>query len=232
MKISIVIPVLNEKEYLQTAVERAWESNPDEVIVVDGGSNDGSRELLDDLDCRPVDSQPGRGVQLNAGAAIATGEVVLFLHVDTYLATNGCEQIRDALGSNANVSRGCFQQTIDNKRYIYRLIEFGNSFRASKMNLPYGDQGLFFRRAFFEEIGKFPNVVFLEDYILSKNLRGASDPLLVLDGPLEVSARRWEHNGPLRQTFRNWWICLAHRFGSSPAELEKKHYTKKNTDDD
>jgi len=224
VKISIVIPILNEKEYVPAAVEMAWLSGPDEVIVVDGGSDDGSRDLLESLDCISVASQPGRGVQMNAGAAIATGDVLLFLHVDTHLSKNGCRQIRDAFDSNAKLSRGCFRQLIDGKRLIYRFIESGNSFRAKTMKLPYGDQGLFFRREFFEEIGRFPNVVFLEDYILSKNLRHAAVPILLLDGPLKVSARRWEKNGPIQQTIRNWWICLAHQFGSSPADLEKKHY--------
>lgn len=224
MKISIVIPVLNEKELVQSAVEQAWQANPDEVIVVDGGSDDGSRELLGHLNCIAVDSQPGRGVQMNSGAAKATCDVLLFLHVDSYLPENGCDEIRNAFKSNTNQSRGCFRQAIDNKRLIYRFIELGNGFRAFRLKLPYGDQGLFFRREFFEEIGRFPNVVFLEDYLLSKKIRRAAVPILFLDGPLNVSARRWEKNGPIRQTIRNWWICLAHQLGSSPAELEKKHY--------
>ena len=160
---------------------------------------------------------------MNAGASIATGDIFLFLHADTYLSQGGCSQIRDALTKNTKVSRGCFRQTIEKKRIIYRLIERGNSFRASKMKLPYGDQGLFFRQQYFEQIGRFPQVVFLEDYILARKLRREDSPIMLLDGPLHVSARRWEKYGPIRQTIRNWWICFAHRCGSSPAVLEKSY---------
>ena len=160
---------------------------------------------------------------MNAGAGHATGDVVLFLHVDTWLVADACQQIRSLFQQNPSAVRGCFRQRIENQKIIYRLIEWGNRFRAHRMKLPYGDQAMFFRKRFFEEQGGFPDEVFLEDYIFSKKLRDCGQPVFLLDGPLYVSARRWEKNGPLRQTIRNWAICRAHRRGSKPDELEKQY---------
>lgn len=221
VKISIVIPTLNEGEQIRRAIDLAWQSGADEVIVADGGSADGSLDFLKTQNCVVVSSAPGRGTQLNAGAAVATGDVFLFLHADNSLVESGCDQIRTAL-QDKSVLFGGFKQSVDNNKKIYRWIESGNNLRVKWQGLVYGDQAMFIRRDVFQHEGQFPSIVLMEDFEFSKRLRRISKPIL-LDGPTFVSARRWEKAGPINQTIRNWFLAAAYRFGASPTWLAK-HY--------
>ncbi|MBI3463756.1 MAG: TIGR04283 family arsenosugar biosynthesis glycosyltransferase [Planctomycetes bacterium] len=217
MKISIVIPALNESANIVAAVEKAWATHPQEVIVADGGSDDGTPDLAQQAGAKVVSSPRGRGVQQNRGAAAATGEVLLFLHADTWLAPDGLPQITAAF-DRPEVIFGAFRQRIEATGRIYRWLERGNALRASWRGLPYGDQGVFVRRAAFEEAGGFPEVGLLEDVLLVKTLRRRAWPVL-LPGPIHVSARRWERHGVVSQTARNWLLLSAARLGVPPDRL-------------
>ncbi|MFK7767818.1 MAG: TIGR04283 family arsenosugar biosynthesis glycosyltransferase [Mariniblastus sp.] len=221
MKISIVIPSLNEGGQITVAIKSAWQSGAAQVIVADGGSSDGSRELAGAENCVVVDSPRGRGNQLNAGASAATGDVLLFLHADNSLVASGCDQIRDAL-QNENIKFGAFKQSIQNNKRIYRWIELGNESRVKWQGLIYGDQAMFIRRRVFEEVGGFPDIELMEDFELARRLRRIGKPKL-LDGPTFVDARRWEKTGPVRQTIRNWFLSAAYRCGASPEWLAKRY---------
>ena len=221
MKISIVIPTLNEGEQLRRAISLAWQSGADEVIVADGGSTDGSAELLNCEDCILATSTSGRGTQLNAGAAAATGDVLLFVHADNSLVESGCDQIRAVL-QDEKVLFGGFKQSIQNDKRIYRWIESGNNLRVKWQGLVYGDQAMFIRRSVFESQGRFPNLVLMEDFEFSKRLQKIGKPIL-LDGPTYVDTRRWEKTGPVRQTIRNWFLATAYRCGASPEWLAKRY---------
>ncbi len=218
-QVSIIIPALNEAEGLALAVERAWSGNPCDVIVVDGGSDDGTFALAESLPCRALQSRRGRAAQQNLGAQHATGDVLLFLHADNWLAPCGVEQIQQGL-ADGKASSGAFRQRIEASGAMFRLIERGNAFRARRLNRPYGDQGIFVRRALFEQVGGFPNVALMEDVLLMRALRKFGRPLL-LPGPLYVSARRWRRHGLVRQTLRNWTLLTAAGLGVSPDRLAK-----------
>ncbi len=220
VKVSVVIPVLNEGLLIARAIQRAWQAGSDEVIVSDGGSTDATLEIVESENCKLIRSRRGRGNQLNAGAKAATGVIFLFLHADTWLEPAGCDQIRAAFESDGSLVGGAFRQHIENRKPVYRLIERGNSLRAKWMEIPYGDQGIFIQRDVFQSLGGFPDVPLMEDYIFSKMLKKIGRPLL-LPGPIHVDARRWEKNGPLRQTIRNWSICLSYRMGVPPSQLAK-----------
>ncbi len=217
MKVSTIIPTLNESPHIAQAIERAWEAGADEVIVVDGGSRDGTAEIARDLHCQFVKSQAGRAVQQNLGAASTQGEVLLFLHADTWLPPGGIDQIRRALG-DGDVAGGAFHQKIEAQGRVYRWLEHGNAWRARRRGLPYGDQGIFMRRRVFDRLGGFPKVRLMEDLLLMKKFRRLAWPVL-LPGPLHVSARRWQKYGPLRQTARNWLLLSAAWVGVSPDRL-------------
>ncbi len=216
MKISIIIPAFNEVAGIARCVERAWEALPDEVIVVDGGSHDGTVALAERLNCRLLTSPRGRANQQNAGARAASGDVLLFLHADNWLAPAAVRQIRRAL-ANAKIAGGVFRHRILAEGIAYRVLETGNNLRARVLRMAYGDQGIFLRRSIFEKIGEFPPVGLMEDVMLMRKLRRW--PLAYLPGPLYASARRWKQNGVVRQTLKNWGLTMAEIAGVPPDAL-------------
>lgn len=224
MKISVIIPALNEEQLLPVSIESARRSGADEIIVADGGSTDQTRKLAIELGCQLVSCARGRGRQLNAGAAAASGEVLLFLHADAELIGNCCDQIRQSLRLK-EIRCGAFTQQIASKRWIYRLIESGNAARIRWLSMAYGDQGIFVTRELFNELGGFKELPLMEDFEFSSRLRKVTRYRL-LAGPIRISARRWEQVGPIRQTLRNWSIVAAWMRGVEPAELARRYYRR------
>jgi len=193
------------------------------VVVVDGGSTDQTRELATSMDCVFEESGPGRAVQMNRGAAVASGDVLLFLHADNSLAAAACDQVRE-LFQTTEQRFGGFRQEIQSQAAVFRWIESGNEFRLVRQGLIYGDQAMFVSRELFERLGGFPEIELMEDFEFSRSLRaqGEGAPAL-LDGPTLVSARRWERNGWLRQTIINWMLSFAYRMGASPGWIARQY---------
>ena len=219
MRISIIIPTLNEATGISHAIERAFATQPHEVIVVDGGSEDATASIAKNCGCCVVEGERGRATQQNHGAQDATGDVLLFLHADNWLVPDGLPQITQALG-NSRILGGAFRHRIQASGLVYRVIEQGNTLRARVLRMAYGDQGIFVRRDAFWRIGGFPNVSLMEDVLFMRKLRRLSS-LPILPGPLYVSARRWEKHGPVRQTIRNWGLTLAESVGVQPDKLAR-----------
>lgn len=218
MKISVIIPALNEATNIVRAVKSAQESGAEEVIVADGGSSDETFSLATSAGAQVFIAPRGRAVQQNAGAHCATGHVLLFLHADNWLGPDSIAQVRKAVSRKAKNCCGAFQQKIDATGLLFRLLERGNAQRVRWLGLPYGDQAIFVTRDLFEQVGGFPAEPFLEDVLLMQRLRRLSWPLL-LPGPVHVSPRRWEKRGVVRQTARNWAILTAFSLGISPRRL-------------
>ncbi|MEE2826405.1 MAG: TIGR04283 family arsenosugar biosynthesis glycosyltransferase [Planctomycetota bacterium] len=216
MKISVVIPVINEAALIEQAIASSWAAGMHQVIVVDGGSTDGTEEIARQQKCEWLHSEPGRAVQQNAGAAFADGDLLLFLHVDTVLPVDAADQLRQAV--KAPRGFGGFRQTIGHPGRLFRWIEAGNAWRIQRCGMVYGDQGLFLTRATWQELGPFPEEPLMEDYILSRRLRKRLRPIL-LPGPLQVDPRRWMRHGVIRQTVRNRLIATAYLAGVSPTRL-------------
>lgn len=217
VRISIIIPALNEATGIAEAVEHARACQPHEVLVVDGGSSDETRAIAQQSGATLLCGPPGRSLQQNLGARQATGDVLLFLHADTWLPPDGCRQIEIAL-ENPRTVCGAFAQCIQAAGRRFRLLERGNAWRVRRLGLPYGDQGIFVRRETFDRLGGFPEVRLMEDWLLMRRLRRLSWPVL-LPGPLHVSARRWQRHGVVRQTVRNWALVAAATLGVSPDRL-------------
>ena len=221
LKISVVIPVINEADQLEQSVTRAWQSGAHEVVVVDGGSTDSTQERAAGLNCILACSPPGRALQLNCGAKAASGDVLLFLHADNWLIADACDQIEELFRTTSHRFGG-FRQKIENPRRAFRWIESGNAFRMTRMGLIYGDQAMFVHRDLFHEVGGFPELELMEDFEFSRSLKSHGKPAL-LDGPTYVSARRWERVGWFRQTALNWCLSTAYRWGASPAWIARQY---------
>lgn len=233
--ISVIIPTLNEAARIaeliaatrqvgecSTACSAPSCLNPSpsslsQIIVVDGGSTDGTREQAASADIVLV-SEPGRARQQNAGAAASGGDVLLFLHADCRLPAGAFEAIRAALQRDERTVGGCFEQRIDADGRLYRWLEWGNALRVRWLGMAYGDQGIFIRRTMFEELGRFDDVKLMEDVLLMKRLRQRGRVVL-LNERLIASARRWQRHGVIRQTLRNWLLLTLALCGVSPNKL-------------
>ena len=217
MKLSVIIPAINEAASIGKAIEHSLALSPHEVIVSDGGSTDDTMAIARSLGCRVVKSPRGRAIQQNAGAEASQGDVLLFLHADSWLAPEARQQIETTLQS-PRIPGGAFYHRIDAGGLLYRLVEAGDALRVCCTRIAYGDQGIFLRREIFERLGRFPNIRLMEDVRLMKTLRGHGR-LALLPGPLHVSARRWQKHGAIRQTLRNWCLLTAEHLGVHPDRL-------------
>jgi rSAM/selenodomain-associated transferase 2 len=217
LRISVVIPALNEAACIERAVASAWTAGVDEVLVVDGASHDATVALAKSSGARVVEGEQGRAQQQNLGAAESEGDVLLFLHADNWLAAEVGQQVRDCLAAE-EVLGGAFVQRIESAGFLYRLLERGNAARVRWSGLAYGDQAIFMRKNVFQQLDCFPPVKLMEDLLLMRAFRKKTQPVL-LPGPVYVDPRRWQHRGVVRQTFRNWALLTAHGLGVAPDRL-------------
>lgn len=215
MKISVIIPTLDERDCIRKAVASARDDNADQIVVCDGGSADGTPAIARELGCQVIQSSPGRGQQLAQGATVATGDVLVFLHADSVLTTGCLKQIRQRATDG---SWGCFQHQIDASGRRFRWLEKGNSWRARFRGLVYGDQTLWVHRKIYESVGGFAGVPLMEDVRISEALRKTGAPL-ILPGPVRISARHWLRHGVIRTTLRNQFLMGLYRCGFSPDRI-------------
>ncbi len=228
MKISVIIPALNEVAQLGGAIASAFAAGADEVLVADGGSIDDTPEVVRRYPrCRWIAAPRGRARQQNAGATVATGDVLLFLHADNRLGGGALRQIRKLQTEHpGKLIAGAFEQRIEAEGRLYRWLEWGNATRVRRGGPAYGDQAIFCSRELFESLGGFPEVPLLEDLLLFQRIRQeissgqcSAAPIALLPGPVIVNARRWQRRGVIAQTLRNWTILLRYRLGATPEQL-------------
>lgn len=217
-KISIIIPVLNEAKILDQTLSRLYsELGSHELIIVDGGSTDGSTRIAEQYGTVRT-SERGRSKQLNAGAAAASGNILIFLHADIWLEPGALAAVETVLSSG--YVGGGFRQKIDGKNMLYRAIEIAGNIRGKYLKVFYGDSGIFLSRADFEKIGGFREIPILEEMEFSKALRRLGKTTLITPH-IHISARRWEKRGVLRTTVNNWLITLLYFLKFSPVQLAK-----------
>lgn len=215
--LSIVIPTLEEGDRIGRLVEDLRKGSPAEIIVVDGGSRDGTPEIARHGGARVVECAPGRAVQMNAGAREGSGDALLFLHADTQLPEGYDRIIRRAL-EDEGVAGGAFRIAFDEDTPFLRLIARAANFRSRRMGIVFGDQALFARADLFRRIGGFPEQPIMEDYEFVRRLRRCGRVVL-LPEELVTSARRWTRRGALRTTTLNHVITWAYLCGVSPGRL-------------
>ena len=219
MKISIVIPVLNEEKNLPDALKslQLFRHLNHEIVVVDGGSKDNSLVLAHDGADVVIVSKPGRAVQMNDGAAVATGDVFLFLHADTILPDNAVHLI-SALSDE--LFWGYFAVRLSGQNIIFRLIEWMMSRRSRLSSIATGDQAIFIERHLFDRVGGFPEIALMEDVEISRRLKNIIAPVC-LKSPVLTSSRRWETNGIVATVLLMWKLRLFYFFGVSPEKLSQ-----------
>jgi rSAM/selenodomain-associated transferase 2 len=220
MKISIVIPTLNEATNLPQTLAAIGNPNPDrEIIVADGGSTDATIQIAQTVGAIVLPSPPGRATQQNHGAAQATGEIYLFLHADTRLPPNWADLIHQTL-ANPRTIAGAFELTIDSSHWGLRLVEWGVKVRSQYCQLPYGDQAIFLRAETFHQLGGFPDLPIMEDFQLVKQLQKLGAIALV-PAAVTTAARRWEQRGILQTTLLNQVMILGFYGGIAPDRLRR-----------
>lgn len=214
MKISIVIPVLNEARHLSNTL--SIQATDIEIIVVDGGSQDETIAIAQSFGVKVLQSAPGRAAQMNAGAKVASGEILLFLHADTRLPDGFDQMIRNALKA---AIAGAFQLSIDANQPGIRWIEQGVNWRSRYLQLPYGDQALFLRTETFHKIGGFPDLPIMEDFEFVRTLQQLGK-IVILPKPVITSGRRWQKLGVFRTTIVNQIVVFAYLMGISPTRIQ------------
>lgn len=223
MRLSVVIPVLNEAVAIGATLRalQVLQSRGHEMIVVDGGSEDETVAIARKNADRVIQAPRGRARQMNAGAAAATGDVVLFLHADTVLGPYADRAIESALKSRA-AAWGRFDVRLSGTHLLLRLVERMMNWRSRLTGIATGDQAIFVRRDVFEASGGYLDIPLMEDVALCKRLKAYGRPVTLRERVV-TSSRRWEQHGVLRTIVLMWWLRLAYALGADPHSLVR-HY--------
>ncbi len=209
MKISVVIPTLNEESHIAKTLQSVFRQDGDyEVYVVDGGSTDNTVAIAKRY-TTVINSKRGRAIQMNAGAKLCKGDILLFLHADTILSDNAFRELRKRMKDDT-VSGGSFYIAFDADNFILRGVSFITRFNFSLFH--FGDQGIFVRRDVFQKLHGYKNMPIMEDYDFYKRLRKQGKVILVRM-PVISSARRFIKKGVIRQLLINKFVVLAYWAG-------------------
>jgi len=222
--ISVIIPVLNEANTIGSILERLVDTDNVEVIVVDGGSQDETVTVVRSRNVQVISTPPGRACQMNAGAARATGDILLFLHADTRLPANFDRLIRQALQEPQTIA-GAFELRIDAQQFSLRLIERLVNWRSRFFSMPYGDQAIFLKATVFHTIGGFPNLPIMEDFEFIRRLQ-PQGRITIVPASILTSGRRWERLGIIKTTLINQLIIIGYFGGLSPDKLAQWYREK------
>lgn len=218
-QISIIIPVLNEADNIESVINQIQKTENIEIIIVDGGSQDHTVEIAQSLGVKVIVTQRGRALQMNAGAKIATGEILLFLHGDTQLPTEFEKDVRK-IWINDNIIAGAFQLKIDNSQWSLRLIEKTVFWRSKYLQMPYGDQAIFVKTSTFWEVGGFPEQPIMEDFEFIRRLNRLGK-IEILSSSVITSGRRWQKLGVFKTTLINQLVVVGYYLGISPIKLSQ-----------
>ena len=227
---SIIIPVLNEEHTINALIEklyRQFSHESFEIIVVDGDCRESTIQIINHLEVIAVCSEPGRGKQMNTGAKLARGEILIFLHADTELPPDALQYIQHILAQKHYVA-GAFKLGLDSDKWVFKLIATAASWRYRLTRLPYGDQAFFMPKEYFFRIGCFEEIPIMEDLELMRRIKKRKEKIHI-SSTMEVktSVRRWEKEGIVYAVLRTWLLASLYCLGISPDKLVKYYRTQK-----
>ncbi|MBE9221503.1 TIGR04283 family arsenosugar biosynthesis glycosyltransferase [Cyanobacterium stanieri LEGE 03274] len=227
-KISVIIPVFNEQFFLEKNISFfIGLAKNSEVIFVDGGSDDKTREILiTNGFCVILSPRANRGFQMNLGAKIAKGDILLFLHGDTFLPSNYYQEINDLL-SRRRVVAGAFNLAIEGNNSLFYFISWMVKVRSHLFSLPYGDQGIFMKKETFKTVGGFSEIAIMEDFAMIKKLQKIGK-INIAHGYVTTSARRWQKLGIFKTTLINQIMIIGYYLKINPDQLAKIYRQFKN----
>jgi len=222
--VSVIIPTLDEREHITAALDLLQERRRagHEVIVVDGGSDDGTCEVASGKADRILNSPRGRAIQMNAGAREAHGGILLFLHADTLVPDVSFRVFLEEFPSSGRVW-GRFDVRLSGSHRMLRVVENMMNIRSRLSGIATGDHGIFVRRETFEKVGGYPEIPLMEDVAISRRLKRQSRPFFPR-GHVVTSSRRWEENGIRKTILLMWRLRLAYALGADPADLARSYH--------
>ena len=223
-KFSIITPVFREAEVIDSyfqMIGRLYRSHLTEVIVVDGDRGSTVAEFDESTHrFRLVTASPSRGGQLLAGARYASSDYLIFVHVDTKLPRMALTWVETALAKH---EAGAFQLSIESENPAIRAVMHIANFRNKFTRTPYGDQVHFFRRSFYERIGGYRNIPIMEDVEIMRRIKRSGGKICMVQNPVITSDRRWQKEGVLRGTLRNWTNLLMYRIGVPVDHIARRY---------
>lgn len=221
--ISVIIPVLREAGTINDLLDHLASlrsSHPVEIIVVDGAAEKDTLAAVTSTAVKLLATARGRGVQMNAGAAAAQGDVLLFLHADTFLPLTGLLDI-ERIMDDKQFAAGAFDLGIDSTHWFLRAASRVGTVRSRLTRIPYGDQAIFVRRSFFKQLNGYRDLALMEDVDLMQRIKKTGNRICILPKKVTTSARRWNRDGAIRGTMRNWVLVSLYLVGVPPERLAK-----------
>jgi rSAM/selenodomain-associated transferase 2 len=225
LKVSVVIPTYNESTVLAETLTRLKQHHPFETIIGDGGSEDDTADIARHHEVTVVQSRRGRAAQMNAGAEAARGDLLLFLHADSYISPKGYQKMIEIMTSGPYLG-GAFSLQIDSPLPAFKRIARWANWRSRYLNLVYGDQGIFVRREIFNDLKGFSPLPICEDLDFFRRLK-KKGPVVLLKEKAFTSPRRWLAEGVGFTTLRNIAIVTLFLMGFSPATLSRWYPPKR-----
>lgn len=219
MKVSVIIPTLNEASVLEETLQAVRQYGPDEIIVCDGGSVDATLDIARNSGARIVSSPPNRALQMNTGAKLAQGDLLLFLHADSIMGCAGYQKMTATL-TDTPIVGGAFSLRIQSPKWSLQMISRLATLRSKYLCIVYGDQAIFARKQIFSELGGFSPLSICEDMDFFNKLK-KKGKTVILDEETITSARRWQAEGIVSTTLRNWLIASLFLLGFPPRILSK-----------
>jgi rSAM/selenodomain-associated transferase 2 len=224
VRVSLIVPVLNEADQMASldASLQIFKDQSIELIIVDGGSQDNTLAIAKDFADRVISSPRGRAVQMNAGAAAATGDILLFLHSDTILPETFLLELLNDFSCSDQVW-GRFDVRLSGTQYPFRVIEYFMNFRSRLTGIATGDQALFIKQEAFRQVNGFPQIALMEDVAMSQQLKRLSRPFCSRQTVI-TSSRKWETHGIVATVLLMWRLRLAFFLGVNPEHLARIYY--------
>jgi rSAM/selenodomain-associated transferase 2 len=221
VKFSIIVPVVHESDRINSLIENIEGLTGDgghEVIVVDGSPTKDTIRAIDNDEIIKLVSLKGRARQMNAGASVAKGEILIFLHADTELPRDALKKISSVMVQPRYVA-GAFELDIKSDRLRFKLLSRWASLRCRLTRIPYGDQAIFVKRDYFNSLGGYRDIPVMEDVELMRRIKRRGDKICIVPEQAKTSPRRWEQEGFIYVNVRNAFLFTSYIFGVSPEKL-------------